>query len=150
MSATAESRPLNARDKCSGRAMDHTARHEIKIKRSPPQKLWALKLLHEGPMPQKILHCLFSVEEEREMRANGFGLDTHGIQHVVIQFERGRKKVADLTTAVTTRGPQPTKALIRAPRPKNRACKHCGKLFSGPGHWKHERFCLRMQKEWRS
>lgn len=93
-------------------------------------------------MPQKVLHCLFSAQEEKEMRANGFGLDTHGIHHVVIQFERkGRRTVEELSTESV-----PLLPTTRKTRPKNHTCKHCGKLFSGPGHWKHERFCLRMQK----
>jgi hypothetical protein len=98
-------------------------------------------------MPQKILHCLFSVQEEREMRGSGFGLDTHGIQHVVIQFERGRRKHTESMFIDTEPSPQLSALQAhRAPRKKDHVCKHCQKMFSGPGHWKHERFCLRMQK----
>ena len=101
-------------------------------------------------MPQKILHCLFSVEEEKEMRVNGFGLDTHGIQHVVIQFERGKRKSAEGVAGLLDQQQGEVHAhpgKHRVKRPKNRQCKHCNQMFSGPGHWKHERSCLRMQKE---
>lgn len=100
-------------------------------------------------MPQKILHCLFSPQEEKEMRVNGFGLDTHGIQHVVIQFERGRRRASESLFAPPDHQavalPAPSGG-TRGTRPRNRECKHCQKMFSGPGHWKHERSCLRMQK----
>lgn len=92
---------------------------------------------------QKILHCLFSAEEEKEMRVSGFGLDTHGIQHVVLQFERGKRKSAEGVAGLLD---QPQSVAVRVKRVQDTPCKHCKKLFSGAGHWKHEQYCAKASK----
>lgn len=92
-------------------------------------------------MPQKILHCLFTAEEEREMRANGFGLDTHGIHNVVIQFERGKRKVRTDVELLDGAEDRDQKSLPAPQREKTSQCRHCRKMFAPQGKWKHEKFC---------
>lgn len=89
-------------------------------------------------MPHKVLHCLFNVDEEREIRVNGFGLDTHGIQHVVLQFERGRKP-GPKHNGHAIALPAPTKA----PQVRNKTdkCRFCKKPTVPQGTWKHEKYC---------
>jgi len=114
---------------------------------SLPQK-HQLHLPKEMVMPQKVLHCLFTADEEREMRANGFGLDTHGIHHVVIQFERGKRKVqidAQPVAAIEAQ-PQPHSHLHRQIRRKTASCRYCKKPCAPQGKWKHEKFCVKRPK----
>jgi len=94
-------------------------------------------------MPRKILHCLFTHQEELEMRVNGFGLDTHGIQHIVLQFERGRRKLQMEELQ------EPAASKLRLPshtRKKTATCNFCKKLCVPQGLWKHEKFCEKRGK----
>lgn len=99
-------------------------------------------------MPHKVLHCLFTVDEEREMRTNGFGLDTHGIQHVVIQFEKGKRKqqVEVAPVAAIEAQPKTIPHPKRQTRRKTKACRYCKKMCAPQGQWKHEMFCEKKPK----
>ena len=97
-------------------------------------------------MPKKILHCLFSLDEEREMRENGFGLDTHGVQHVVIQFERGKRKIHSNATQSLSTIEQPQLLPHRKPRQKTETCRFCKEPLAPQGKWKHEKYCVKKHK----
>lgn len=99
-------------------------------------------------MPHKVLHCLFTADEEREMRVNGFGLDTHGIHHVVIQFERGKRKAqVDVEPVAAIEAQQKTiPHPQRLTRRKTVACRYCKKMCVPQGKWKHELFCGKKPK----
>lgn len=86
---------------------------------------------------QKVLHVLFNHEEEKAMKAGSFGLDTHGVQHVVLQFERTRRPQPLITDGEV-------KMISHVPR--TAPCKYCHEKVAPRGLWKHEKYCPKKKK----
>lgn len=100
---------------------------------------------------KKVLHCLVDQTEAMPfLQGEGFQLDTHGIEHVVLQLERPVKR------AYTKLNPPPVEVLNgngqrllpkpKQHRPKTAECRHCHQKMAGQGLWKHEKSCAKRKK----
>ena len=88
-------------------------------------------------MPKEVLQLLYEHDEAATLhRGEAIHINTHGVEHVVIQVERKRYTRPPKAEVVTE---QP-KALTFV-RKKTDKCRHCRKPLSPQGKWKHELHC---------
>jgi len=91
-------------------------------------------------MPKEVLHLLYEHDEAATLhRGEAIHINTHGVEHVVIQVERKRYARPPKAEVLAVEGHAP-KALTFV-RKKTDKCRHCRKPLSPQGKWKHELHC---------
>jgi len=95
-------------------------------------------------MPKEVLHLLYGNEEASPFHnGEAIHINTHGVEHVVIQLER-KRYTRRPTVDVLTAGEKPM--LTYAPRKKTDQCRHCHKPMTPQGKWKHELYCKKQKR----
>lgn len=97
-------------------------------------------------MPKEVLHILYGYEEAKPIHyGEPLHIQTHGIENVVVQFEK--KRYARQTSGVMVE-PNGSKLLTHAPmaRHKTARCRFCQKASVPQGVWKHEKYCEKNPK----
>ena len=97
---------------------------------------------------KEVLHLLVDPGEGNPFIQGGaLQIDTHGVQHVVLQLERP-KRTYNKNKQVEVINDRGQRLLAHLPqkRSKTAACDFCHEKMAPQGKWKHEKFCHKNPK----